>query len=212
MSNAPWRVAKLGGSLLDRADLPARFRRWLADEPAMSTLVVCGGGAMVDVLRRWDRLRSLPSEDSHWLAIRLMSVSATVVAGWLPEADILDDVRSCSGKKAGAAEPQLAIFDPWPALVDDRWLSRPDVLPAGWDVTSDSIAARVAEHVGAEELVLLKSARIEASTDAADWRQRAAAGGYVDTYFPVASAEIENVRCVQLTDPRYDSARDVDAD
>jgi aspartokinase-like uncharacterized kinase len=209
MSDTRWRVVKLGGSLLDRTDLPVRFRRWLAGQPTMNTLVVCGGGTLVDTLRRWDELRSLPAEDSHRLAIRLMSVSATVVARWLPEAVVLADVRPCivgedNGEDAGATAPRLAIFDPWPSLMDDEWLRQADVLPAGWNVTSDSIAARVAEHIGAEELVLLKSAALSASTQSADWRQRAAADGYVDTYFPQASAGVENVRCVWLTDPRYD--------
>lgn len=43
-------------------------------------------------------------------------------------------------------------------LAPSQWLSAADELPHTWDVTSDSLAAYLAMLLGAERLVLVKSA------------------------------------------------------
>jgi hypothetical protein len=70
-----------------------------------------------------------------------------------------------------------------------------DRLPHSWDVTSDSIAARLAAVVDADELVLLKSADPPAEGGASllQW----AARGYVDRHFPQAARNLI-VRCENL--------------
>jgi hypothetical protein len=67
-------------------------------------------------------------------------------------------------------------------------------LPHNWDVTSDSIAARLAVLACAHELVLLKSSlpRPEAT------RSEMAQAGYVDRYFPQAAVGVPIIRCVNL--------------
>ena len=69
-----------------------------------------------------------------------------------------------------------------------------DSLPQTWEVSSDSIAARVAEVLSAEELVLGKSTSISAESD---WQQRADEG-FVDQYFPEIATRIPIVRWVNL--------------
>ena len=67
-------------------------------------------------------------------------------------------------------------------------------LPRTWDVTSDSIAARLAEFVSADELVLLKSTL---PLEAAEQHDRSDCG-IVDRYFRIASARVRKVRLVNL--------------
>jgi aspartokinase-like uncharacterized kinase len=63
-------------------------------------------------------------------------------------------------------------------LLEDE--ARAGRLPQTWAVTSDAIAARVAEQLGATRLVLLKSVPVPADVD---WRA-AARLGLVDATFP----------------------------
>ena len=66
-------------------------------------------------------------------------------------------------------------------------------LPLGWHVTSDSIAARLAEALGAEELVLLKSG-LPTTGDPTNWAQES----FVDGYFSIAAAGLPAIRVVNL--------------
>jgi aspartokinase-like uncharacterized kinase len=86
----------------------------------------------------------------------------------------------------------LAILDPLPYLLAAEAATKFTPLPHSWDVTSDSIAARVAAELQAE-LVLLKS-----TPPPSDDLPAAAASGYVDPYFPTAAAGLQSVRFVNL--------------
>jgi aspartokinase-like uncharacterized kinase len=74
-------------------------------------------------------------------------------------------------------------------------------LPRSWQATSDSIAARVAEVLSAD-LVLLKSAgpprEIFPEGDRAKVFANLAAAGYVDQHFPRAAAAVRAVEIVNL--------------
>jgi aspartokinase-like uncharacterized kinase len=48
-----------------------------------------------------------------------------------------------------------------PVLAPSRWLREADPLPHSWDVTSDSIAAWVADQTRAQRLVVIKPAGAE---------------------------------------------------
>jgi 5-(aminomethyl)-3-furanmethanol phosphate kinase len=181
------RVVKLGGSLLEWPPLARQLRAWLAAQPPASNVLVVGGGAMVEALRAWDRAHHLPDAAAHWLAVRAMRLSASVVAELLPEARRLEALCEWRAAPPGA----LAILDAERFLREDS--KRPNPLPETWDVTSDSIAARVATVVAASELALLKSALPTGGASRQSW----ADAGFVDAYFPQASAALP-VRCVNL--------------
>jgi hypothetical protein len=121
------------------------------------------------------------------LCIRLLRVTAELVAGLLPEAVL---VKRFDELSIGRNAKRLAVFEP------ERFLRGEaiDFLPHSWDVTGDSIAARLGARLDAGELVLLKSglpagrATLRAAADA----------GYVDRYFPIAAAGLARIRCVNL--------------
>ncbi|HJT32569.1 MAG TPA: hypothetical protein VJ783_11040 [Pirellulales bacterium] len=196
MSTQDIRVVKLGGSLLDLPDLAARLRRWLGARPARPSAIIVGGGRLVDAVRQYDRLHALGDETAHWLAVQAMQVQARMVATLLPEATWAESVE-----RLIAVAPPLSIVDPWELLRDDDRRLSPQPLPAGWQVTSDSIAARLAQLCGAAELVLLKSALPAEATLTA-----AASSGYVDAFFPRA-ATLPCVRCVNLRDEYFSEIR-----
>jgi 5-(aminomethyl)-3-furanmethanol phosphate kinase len=187
----PRRVIKVGGSLFDFPDLPARLRTWLEGQPPAVNFLVAGGGKLADAVRDADRMFRLDATVAHWLAIRCMSLQAEILHFLLPEAN---SACSVAGLSATASEPKLTIIDPWPILKHEEPTAGGECLPVGWHVTSDSIAARLAQMLMVDELVLLKSCLpAEPKTI-----ESATASGYVDSYFPQAARALPVVRCVDL--------------
>jgi hypothetical protein len=74
-------------------------------------------------------------------------------------------------------------------------------LPCDWSATSDSIAARVAEVVKADELALLKSVGYPPATSL----QSAADLGLVDGHFPTAVVGVNQLRWVNLRAPELEN-------
>lgn len=83
------------------------------------------------------------------------------------------------------------------------WLSQETCLPRDWTVSSDSIAAQLANVVQAQELVLLKSG-LPFSHES---RQTYSSSAAVDPAFARFSQSIEVLRIVQLTDPAFAELR-----
>jgi aspartokinase-like uncharacterized kinase len=167
-------VVKVGGSLHDLPDLRPRLQEWLAQLGAGKVLLVPGGGATADVIRNLDRVHQLGDEVSHWLAIQAMSVNARFLQALLPDSRLISDVLGAS--IADASGSGVHILDALPFFQADE--RRPDHLPHCWEVTSDSLAVRAATLIGAEEVVVLKSAGWPGCTWPEAWRD-----GLLDDHF-----------------------------
>ena len=204
------RVVKLGGSLLDFDGLVETLRTWLVGQPAMTTVMVVGGGSLADAIRDAHARHSLDDEAAHWLCIRLLGVTAELVARLLPEARLIRRLGELfvgrtsvgrSGLKSalqqeGDPRPRdvgLRILEPESFLRDEELRIGAKPLPHTWGVTSDSIAARLAVSLEAAELVLLKS-RLPDGAEIGE----AARTGYVDAYFAREVRGVPAVRCVNL--------------
>jgi 5-(aminomethyl)-3-furanmethanol phosphate kinase len=140
-----------------------------------------------------DQTHGLGDQKAHRLAIRSLDLTAELLAALLPGSAVVhrpEDLWAC--RNLG----QVPILTPGQFLeeLDDR---EPDRLPASWDVTSDSIAARIAVLLGARRLILLKSVRLSADID----RGEAARLGLVDAMFPRIASALEVVELVCLRDP-----------
>ena len=133
--------------------------------------MVVGGGPVVDGLRAIDAAARQPAAVMHELAIDAMSLTGRTVA----EATGLPVV-------AGDAAAE-GVLDASAWL---RAAGSAAALPAGWQVTSDSIAAAVARRAG-RRLVLVKST--PPPVGGGDLAALAAAG-WVDPYFPAAAAKL----------------------
>lgn len=188
----PRRVVKLGGSLLDLPDLVERLTAWMDRQAAAESVLVVGGGALVEEIRRLDRIHRTQQDISHWLCIRAMAIQASFIAQMMPRVELCESVDVL---RTAARVNRLLIVDPWRFMRDELRLS-PTPLPESWDVTSDSIAARLAHLIAADELVLLKSTlpkvRSIATVDAL------MNSGYIDPYFARALVSAMPIRCVNL--------------
>lgn len=211
------RVIKLGGSLLDWAELPEAINGFVQKLPSgQPTLVMVGGGAVVDAVRNYDRLHHFPDQETHWCCVELMESTASLLhwlfpqwqrlsspkalRQWLDNAANSDRETSLAeGREADAARP-LAIVSP--AAFYGRNLDA-DALPENWNTTSDSIAALLATKLDAKELILLKSTGSDVDispSDRANCLQTLADATLVDANFCAALPQTTKLRLVNLRD------------
>lgn len=171
--STPVAVVKVGGSLFDIPGLGKHLISWLRGLKR-TTLLVPGGGPLVEVLRELDRCHSLGETTSHWLALQTMSINAQILSKLIPNSEIIDQ------KSPGwdwSEEGRVAILDALEFARHDE--DEPGCLPALWSVTSDSIAARAAKVLGATDLILLKSLDWDLERD----YEGAVGRGVIDPFF-----------------------------
>jgi len=195
-------VVKVGGSLFDWPELPHRLAAFLDARrtivPPERTVLIAGGGHAVDVVRALDRIHGLGDEHAHQLALHALDLTAILLAALVPGSILVDRIESLAGAWNA---PSISILAPRKSINElDR--TGKDPLPASWDVTSDAIAARLAVALGADCLILLKSAPLPAGAS----RRDAARLGLVDPVLPAAARSLARVEYVNLRerspDPR----------
>ncbi|WP_422925282.1 uridylate kinase [Singulisphaera sp. PoT] len=189
-------VIKVGGSLLDWPDLPDRFRAFLAQYAGRKPLTVVGGGRAADAVRVLDWAHHVGDDVAHRLALRALDLTAHLFAAIISHTRVIDRIEDL----APCWEDNLL-----PILAPRRFLEEVDVLdlsplPASWDVTSDSIAARLADYLHASELVMLKSTPLPKGSD----RHAAARLGVVDPHFCIEVGGLPRVTYLNLRDPLAD--------
>jgi aspartokinase-like uncharacterized kinase len=191
MSASSLRVIKVGGSLLEAPDLPDRLFTWLENLPPARCVMLAGGGGMADELRRLDKLRPLGEAAAHWAAISIMDVTAWMLAAWMQEFDITSDYAALTDRLYDAEDP--IIFAPARFLREVEPKLMGTRLARSWEVTSDSIAVRLATILVANEVILVKSAPPKFAHDFTNNGMLRVSGanleelalsGYVDTYLP----------------------------
>ncbi len=140
-------VVKIGGSLLGSPEL----ERWLEIFAKFSDgniVIVPGGGLFADAVRDAQKLSKMSDASAHRLAVLAMDQYGLLMASMNPELAIARsemeiDERTWQHRGIVWLPSQMVLAD--------------DSIPQSWDVTSDSIAAWLAEKLGAQHLVLVKS-------------------------------------------------------
>lgn len=124
-------VMKLGGSLISHvAEIVPILQH--AGHPV---LIVPGGGPFADLVRKYH----IDNENSHWMAVAAMEEYGWYIGGHgIPVTERL------------AVPDQTLVYLPYLGM------RSADPLPHSWDISSDTIAAWIADQVGLD-LVLLKS-------------------------------------------------------
>ncbi len=178
-------VLKLGGSLLDLGDLPARLRALLKllgdDQP----LLVCGGGDAADLVRQWHETHALDEEQSHWLAMESVRLNQRLLLTLMPELELVSNRAAAeSAWKRG----RVPLLDPmaFVSIEESQAECGAAPLPHTWDVTSDSLAGWVAICWPANRLVLLKSVELSPLESLS----HLASAGLVDGFFPALESDL----------------------
>jgi 5-(aminomethyl)-3-furanmethanol phosphate kinase len=172
------RVIKVGGSLLDWSRLPGAVEAWLRSQPSAVNVLIAGAGPFTEAIWQASRTLTLSEVDAHWLCIDAMSLTSQLLVKVVKHAELVTEFAELRRR----AEHSLScrfIFDSNEFLRDHESRLTGSVLARDWTVSSDSIAARLAEVLAADELVLLKS------SDPPTGEHRSLADqGYVDQFFP----------------------------
>jgi aspartokinase-like uncharacterized kinase len=133
-------VVKVGGGLGDSA-LPGLCAALGELGERHPLIVVPGGAQFADAVRDADRRFGLSAAASHRMAILGMEQFGWLLSGLIPGAARCADLAQVGAGRTTVLLPAALPLD----------------LPASWDVTSDSIAAWVADRGGAGRLVLVKA-------------------------------------------------------
>lgn len=162
-------VVKLGGSLAFSENL----QQWIAACAACAgrVVIVPGGGPFADTVRSAQARMQFDDRAAHEMAVLAMEQYGRALASsdaLLTLADSPDAIRHClAGRRVPVWMPARMVFD------------APDVAPS-WDVTSDSLAAWLSGHIGAAQLILVKSVEASPRTECCE---SLAAAGIVDKAF-----------------------------
>lgn len=163
-------VVKLGGSLLGSPEL----ERWLdifTRHGDGKIVIVPGGGIFADAVRESQKLSGINDAAAHHMAVMAMDQYGVLLAGLNP--------------KLVKAESELEIAERgWQhrAIIwlPSKMVIADETIPANWQVTSDSLAARLASRLNADQLVLVKSQRPDVGQISLD---KLIKDGMVDEHF-----------------------------
>ncbi len=157
-------VVKLGGSLSHTdalinclVSVERRYR-------GRAVVIVPGGGAFADQVRLAQQRWQFDDGTAHRMAILAMQQMALLFNGIKGDFAIAGSVADI---RRQLQRQKTVIWSPDIAELDQAGIQ------ASWDITSDSLAAWLAKTLSATELVLVKSAVIDASLSLAQLAQQA---------------------------------------
>lgn len=195
----PFRIVKLGGSLLDWEGTPRRIKQWLGQQTSAVNLWVTGGGKLVEEIRRFNQQFGIEQSKAHWICLDLMSINGRLLKSWFPDWRLCKSQTEIADALASGHTTNLIVdfarwLEHWQQLLGNRM--KQSRLTESWDVTSDSCAAYLADSLQADELVLLKSCQLNDSSD-----QVVLAGGGNDN---LRNTQIEDLTEQGVIDASFD--------
>jgi aspartokinase-like uncharacterized kinase len=146
---AMW-VVKIGGSLLGSPEL-ARWLELFVKFSDGKVIIVPGGGLFADAVRKAQAQSNINDAVAHKLAVLAMDQFGLLLAGMNP------------GLATASSELEIAERT-WQhrgiVWLPSKMVLADDTIPQNWQVTSDSLSAWLANKIGAEQLVLVKSRQL----------------------------------------------------
>lgn len=163
-------VVKLGGSLAAKAELK-KWLRVLAIRGKGRVVIVPGGGAFADQVRIAQQQWRFDDTAAHRMSLLAMEQYALMLCAL--ETSLIP-VSSLAEIDNVLSDQHVALWFPAAMLLDSI------ALPRNWDITSDSIAAWLAEQINATHLLLVKQWATEINKMTLDQLQMS---GVVDVGF-----------------------------
>ena len=140
-------IVKIGGSLLGSPEL-SRWLEVLVKFSKGHVIIVPGGGLFADAVREAQNLTNASDAIAHKLALLAMDQFGLLLAG-------MNDGLVTASSELEIAERgwqhRAMVWLPSQMILADQ------SIPQNWQVTSDSLSAWLANKLGAEQLILVKS-------------------------------------------------------
>lgn len=165
-------VIKLGGSLAEAGTL----RQWLGiiARARRAVVIVPGGGPMADAVRDLQNELRFDDEAAHDMAILAMNMFGHAIISLEPR---------CVGAETLLAIDRAARTRRVPVWLPAKLCAHDRRIQKSWSITSDGLAARLAERL-TSEVVLIKSRKVAPAATA----KSLARDGIVDPTFPAIIA------------------------
>jgi len=146
-------VIKLGGSLAHSGTLIKCLDTIEHKYQGRAVVIVPGGGVFADQVRVAQSHWRFDDKTAHAMALLAMQQMALMLKGLKPDfvvAGSMSDIQEQLNRQ------KTIIWSPDVVELDKAGIQ------ATWDITSDSLAAWLAKALSAKELILVKSANIDA--------------------------------------------------
>ena len=136
------KIVKLGGSLQEKGREIIRFLSDYAETKAHTFIIIPGGGHFVKRIKRLSEQEVISDDAAHWMAVRGMHQYGFYLAddSGIEIVESMEELRNVV---------HIGVLLPYNLLKED------DSLPHTWNVTSDTIAAFVANKVGEKSFIKL---------------------------------------------------------
>ncbi|MCK9396101.1 MAG: uridylate kinase [Methylobacter sp.] len=146
-------VIKLGGSLSRSDALVNCLDAVEKNYQGRAAVIVPGGGAFADQVRLAQQYWRFDDNTAHHMALLAMQQMALMFKGLKQDFVIAPTVAAIRDQ---LGRQKIVIWSPDISELDKAGIR------ASWDITSDSLAAWLAKTLSATELILIKSAAIDA--------------------------------------------------
>ncbi len=156
-------VIKIGGSLAHSEKLRTCLQHIARLFANQAVVIVPGGGVFADQVRSLQQIWHFDDTTAHTMALLAMQQMALFYQSVHPEFKIISHSQDI--KRQYAVQKKLL----WSPNISELEAAQ---LNPSWDVTSDSLAAWLANTLPAKELILVKSASIDSSLSFAELAQR----------------------------------------
>jgi hypothetical protein len=133
-------VVKIGGSLFPKYAI--ELAKQLDNTDSM---IILGGGEFANLIRKYDSEINFSEKTNHWTAIDCMDIIAKLVNDKVESAKLAYTIEEVNQISKEGFTPIFVVSD---------FLKMEDPFECSWDVTSDSIAAYVANLLNANLFIV----------------------------------------------------------